>query len=152
MFVSFAIGLFIACFFSSPRHLSTLRSLRVPYPGRSHERAQSLKRVFFRATQRAKRTGAIAQRVGKPERTVVRESCEQCEQGHKVSYKKIGLITDLQMGRVGLEPTRCRHRRILSPLRLPIPPPPHTIILSDTSLKSRLKCFLLLFCENISIF
>ena len=28
------------------------------------------------------------------------------------------------MGRVGLEPTRCHHRRILSPLRLPIPPPP----------------------------
>ena len=28
------------------------------------------------------------------------------------------------VGRVGVEPTRCHHRRILSPLRLPIPPPP----------------------------
>ncbi len=28
------------------------------------------------------------------------------------------------MGRVGLEPTRHHCRRILSPLRLPIPPPP----------------------------
>jgi hypothetical protein len=31
----------------------------------------------------------------------------------------------LTVGRVGLEPTWCLHRRILSPLRLPIPPPPH---------------------------
>jgi hypothetical protein len=29
------------------------------------------------------------------------------------------------VGRVGLEPTRYLYRRILSPLRLPIPPPPH---------------------------
>ncbi len=28
------------------------------------------------------------------------------------------------VGREGFEPTRCRHRRILSPLRLPVPPPP----------------------------
>lgn len=27
------------------------------------------------------------------------------------------------MGRVGLEPTRCYHRQILSLMRLPIPPP-----------------------------
>ena len=27
------------------------------------------------------------------------------------------------IGRVGVEPTQCLHRRILSPLRLPIPPP-----------------------------
>jgi hypothetical protein len=29
------------------------------------------------------------------------------------------------VGRVGVEPTQCLHRGILSPLRLPIPPPPH---------------------------
>ena len=29
------------------------------------------------------------------------------------------------MGRVGVEPTRPHGRWILSPLRLPIPPPPH---------------------------
>ncbi len=28
------------------------------------------------------------------------------------------------VGREGVEPSRCHHRRILSPLRLPIPPPP----------------------------
>ena len=28
------------------------------------------------------------------------------------------------MGREGVEPSRCHHRRILSPLRLPIPPSP----------------------------
>ncbi len=33
------------------------------------------------------------------------------------------------VGRVGLEPTRCHHRRILSPLRLPVPPPPHGLII-----------------------
>ena len=33
-----------------------------------------------------------------------------------------------QVGRVGLEPTRCYHRQILSLLRLPIPPPPHRCI------------------------
>ncbi len=27
--------------------------------------------------------------------------------------------------RVGLEPTRCHHHRILNPARLPIPPPRH---------------------------
>jgi hypothetical protein len=29
---------------------------------------------------------------------------------------------------VGLEPTRYRYRRILSPLRLPIPPPPRDVV------------------------
>src|SRR5687768_3280274 len=29
-----------------------------------------------------------------------------------------------KMGREGVEPSRCHHRRILSPLRLPIPPSP----------------------------
>ena len=29
------------------------------------------------------------------------------------------------VGPVGLEPTRCCHHRILSPMRLPIPPWPH---------------------------
>ena len=28
------------------------------------------------------------------------------------------------VGREGVEPSQCLHRRILSPLRLPIPPPP----------------------------
>ena len=32
--------------------------------------------------------------------------------------------TSISVGREGVEPSRCHHRRILSPLRLPIPPPP----------------------------
>lgn len=36
---------------------------------------------------------------------------------------------ELCVGRVGLEPTRCHHRRILSPLRLPVPPPPHLLFI-----------------------
>ena len=37
--------------------------------------------------------------------------------------KKIQVLSDLDflVPVVGLEPTRCRHRRILNPLRLPIP-------------------------------
>ncbi len=35
----------------------------------------------------------------------------------------------LLVGRVGLEPTRCHHRRILSPLRLPVPPPPRGLFI-----------------------
>src|SRR5215207_3251434 len=31
---------------------------------------------------------------------------------------------NVKMGREGVEPSRCLHRRILSPLRLPIPPSP----------------------------
>ena len=33
-----------------------------------------------------------------------------------------------KVGRVGVEPTRCFHRRILSPLRLPIPPSPRLLL------------------------
>lgn len=33
----------------------------------------------------------------------------------------------LQVGREGVEPSRCHHRRILSPLRLPIPPSPQPV-------------------------
>ena len=33
-----------------------------------------------------------------------------------------------QVGRVGVEPTKSCLRRILSPLRLPIPPPPPQIL------------------------
>ncbi len=33
-------------------------------------------------------------------------------------------MTMIKMGREGVEPSRCFHRRILSPLRLPIPPSP----------------------------
>lgn len=29
--------------------------------------------------------------------------------------------------RAGIEPARCFHRRILSPVRLPVPPPSHKI-------------------------
>ena len=39
----------------------------------------------------------------------------------------IGILKNLSVyyiGRVGIEPTRYLYRRILSPLRLPIPPPP----------------------------
>lgn len=32
-------------------------------------------------------------------------------------------LTLLMVPGAGLEPARCRHRRILSPVRLPIPPP-----------------------------
>lgn len=34
----------------------------------------------------------------------------------------------LPVGREGVEPSRCLHRRILSPLRLPIPPPPQKAV------------------------
>ncbi len=33
-------------------------------------------------------------------------------------------MTYFEVGREGVEPSRCLHRRILSPLRLPIPPSP----------------------------
>ncbi len=53
---------------------------------------------------------------------------------NKIAHKRMRFV-----GRVGLEPTRCLHRRILSPLRLPIPPPPLTyIILSHSGVTSRL--------------
>ena len=41
--------------------------------------------------------------------------------GKEIEVKK---FREISMGRVGLEPTRHHCRRILSPLRLPIPPPP----------------------------
>ena len=43
------------------------------------------------------------------------------------SSKKHINIDMLCVGREGVEPSRCHHRRILSPLRLPIPPPPQRI-------------------------
>ncbi len=39
-----------------------------------------------------------------------------------------GTVSVVQVGRVGVEPTKSFLRRILSPLRLPIPPPPPTNI------------------------
>ena len=42
-----------------------------------------------------------------------------------------------QVGRVGLEPTRCHHRRILSPLRLPVPPPPHLLFILYPNISPR---------------
>ncbi len=41
-----------------------------------------------------------------------------------VSYSVVDHYLTSSVGRVGLEPTRCLHRQILSLLRLPIPPPP----------------------------
>ncbi len=40
----------------------------------------------------------------------------------KVSKKAVIQTAFLVPG-AGLEPARCRHRRILSPVRLPVPPP-----------------------------
>ncbi len=40
------------------------------------------------------------------------------------------------VGREGVEPSRCHHRRILSPLRLPIPPSPHGISYSTLIIRS----------------
>jgi hypothetical protein len=34
-----------------------------------------------------------------------------------------GMLGRYVVPRVGLEPTRCHHHRILNPARLPIPPP-----------------------------
>ena len=42
--------------------------------------------------------------------------------------------------RVGIEPTQCRHRGILSPVRLPVPPPWHTKEISiQTDIKSLIQ-------------
>ena len=41
------------------------------------------------------------------------------------SYYEV-LQNNSMVPRVGLEPTRCHHHRILNPARLPIPPPRHT--------------------------
>ena len=41
------------------------------------------------------------------------------------SVQRAFQFEDLKLvGRVGIEPTRYLYRRILSPLRLPVPPPP----------------------------
>ena len=47
--------------------------------------------------------------------------------GHAYAAKAVengaaGILEICMVPEVGLEPTRCCHRRILSPLRLPIPP------------------------------
>ena len=42
------------------------------------------------------------------------------------------------VGREGVEPSRCHHRRILSPQRLPIPPPPQ--LANYTTFLRRLAC------------
>ncbi len=50
-------------------------------------------------------------------------------------YKyRIPSIFPFTVGREGVEPSRCHHRRILSPLRLPIPPSPRR----DESILSQL--------------
>jgi hypothetical protein len=41
-------------------------------------------------------------------------------------YKDLKHFT--QMPQTGIEPVRCRHHRILSPARLPVPPLRHNII------------------------
>ncbi len=39
----------------------------------------------------------------------------------------VSFETRVLVGRVGVEPTRYKYRRILSPLRLPIPPSPQAV-------------------------
>ena len=67
----------------------------------------------------------------------------------QLSYRRIFQCNTKQflnkytmVGMVGLEPTRCYHQRILSPLRLPIPPHPHWRFLSDLNRRSQ-SCSLL---------
>lgn len=45
-----------------------------------------------------------------------------------IGVKKDPIFRVFLVARVGVEPTRCHHRRILSPLRLPIPPSRHTLL------------------------
>jgi hypothetical protein len=45
---------------------------------------------------------------------------------HRAAFS--GTVSLDQVGRVGVEPTKSCLRRILSPLRLPIPPPPPQIL------------------------
>ena len=40
--------------------------------------------------------------------------------------------------RAGLEPARCYHRGILSPLRLPVPPPRLKVIFSISSILNKI--------------
>ena len=49
------------------------------------------------------------------------------ENVQKKSMKKDLWAEVFLVARVGVEPTRCHHRRILSPLRLPIPPSRHLL-------------------------
>ena len=66
-------------------------------------------------------------------------------QDYKNRFRKISVLgvkkdpsaRVLPVARVGVEPTRCHHRRILSPLRLPIPPSRHFLILFYPSVE---KC------------
>ena len=57
------------------------------------------------------------------------------------------------MGREGVEPSRCHHRRILSPLRLPIPPSPrHAIfylILKCFPTVRHYPCSSCIYCANL---
>ncbi len=45
----------------------------------------------------------------------------------------------LSVGREGVEPSRCHHRRILSPLRLPIPPSPQASSILSQFTKTRIE-------------
>lgn len=45
----------------------------------------------------------------------------------------------IPVGREGVEPSRCHHRRILSPLRLPIPPPPHGCAEKDFTTNNKIQ-------------
>ena len=46
------------------------------------------------------------------------------KKAHKIAgFFPLATPSVAAVGRVGIEPTWCHHRRILSPLRLPIPPP-----------------------------
>ncbi len=47
--------------------------------------------------------------------------------GHIALCPEIGCSVTLLVLLMGIEPTRCFHRGILSPLRLPVPPQQHTI-------------------------
>ncbi len=49
-----------------------------------------------------------------------------CNERHRAAFS--GTVSVDQVGRVGVEPTKSCLRRILSPLRLPIPPPPPQIL------------------------
>lgn len=57
----------------------------------------------------------------------IKKTCAHLYAGH----------LELRVGRVGLEPTRCHHRRILSPLRLPVPPPPHLLFILYPNISPR---------------
>ena len=54
------------------------------------------------------------------------------------------------VGREGVEPSQCLHRRILSPLRLPIPPPPQQILFYPT-IESRQGFYAILIILGVKI-